>query len=502
MQESAVGLLVTFADESSSTLCALAMNHPNRWLLMLVTMCLMSMSFRATTLTVGPQKQYADPRLACLQAKPGDTVLIYPAQYRGTFWIENLNGSAEAPITIRGTDRNAVVFDGGSESMHFSDCSHLIVENFTVRGQTGNGMNCDDGGTFETPTHHVTFRGLAFGAMGATGNNDQLKLSGLDDFVVENCLFEDGAAGGSGVDMVGCHKGDFRNNTFRRLGSNCIQAKGGTQFIRIERNTFIDGGERALNLGGSTGLAFFRPQDARFEAADITVVANLFVRSVTPIAYVGSVRVSVTNNTIIHPERWVFRILQETVDTTRFLPCGDNIFQNNLVVTRSTLSRHINIGANTAPSTFTLRNNLWYNVDAPSSSRPQDLTETRGIYGQDPLLRGYATGDYRPQASSPVKGAGISTGDTTADHDGNRFANPPSIGAYEVEDATSVDDVARTSPTRLVRTLGGWWVYAEAALLPMHVSVVNLQGRILRGIDLDAPATFIPTSAAEFVVNR
>lgn len=456
----------------------------------------------ATTLNVGPQKEFADPRVACLQAKPGDTVLIHLATYRGTFWIENLNGTAEAPIVICGTDRSGVVFEGGSESMHFSECSHLVIENFSVRGQTSNGMNCDDGGTFDTPTHHITFRGITFGSMAATGNNDQLKLSGLDYFVVEDCIFEDGSAGGSGADMVGCHKGIYRNNTFRRLGSNCIQAKGGTQFIRIERNSFIDGGQRALNLGGSTGLAFFRPQDARFEAADISVVANLFVRSVTPIAYVGSVRVSVTNNTIIHPERWVFRILQETVDTTRFLPCGDNIFQNNLVVTRSTLSRHINIGANTAPSTFMLRNNLWYNVDDPSLSRPQDLTENRGIYGEDPLLRNYATGDYRLQSTSPAKGAGVATGDTTADLSGNRFANPPSIGAYEVEGATSVDDVAQTSSTRFVRTLGGWWVYAEPVLLPLHVSVVDLQGRILRGIDLDAPATFISTSAAEFVINR
>ncbi|MEY3386712.1 MAG: hypothetical protein RIR53_1523, partial [Bacteroidota bacterium] len=329
-----------------------------RPLLLLAILFDVGSSLQATTLHVGEGRQYPDPRAACLQAKPGDTVLIHPGTYRGTFWIENLNGSAEASIIIRGTDRTAVVFDGGSESMHFSDCSHLIVENFTVRGQTSNGMNCDDGGTFETPTHHITFRGITFGAMAATGNNDQLKLSGLDDFVIEDCTFEDGSPGGSGADMVGCHRGVFRRNTFRRLGSNCIQAKGGTQFIRIERNAFIDGGQRALNLGGSTGLAFFRPQDARFEAADIMVVANVFVGSVTPIAYVGSVRVSVTNNTIIHPERWVFRILQETVDTTRFLPCGDNVFQNNLVVTRSTLSRHINIGANTAPSTFTLRNNL------------------------------------------------------------------------------------------------------------------------------------------------
>ncbi|MFM8772069.1 MAG: right-handed parallel beta-helix repeat-containing protein [Candidatus Kapaibacterium sp.] len=475
------------------------MNHP---LLLIIFLVACLASSRATTLTVGPQKQYADPRLACLQAKPGDTVLMFPAQYRGTFWIENLNGTADAPIVIRGTDRAGVVFDGGSESMHFSECSHLIIENFSVRGQTGNGMNCDDAGTFDTPTHHITFRGITFGTMGATGNNDQLKLSGLDDFVVEDCIFEDGAAGGSGTDMVGCHRGVFRNNMFRRLGSNCIQAKGGTQFIRIERNTFVDGGERALNLGGSTGLAFFRPQDARFEAADLTVVANLFVRSVTPIAFVGSVRVTVTNNTIIDPQRWVFRILQETVDTSRFAPCGNNTFQNNVVVFRSTISRHVNIGANTAPSSFTLRNNLWYNVDAPNSSRPQEaqLTEASSLYGRDPLLRGYTTGDYRPQASSPVKGAGIATVEAKKDLVGRAYANPPSIGAYEADETTAVDEALASPFVRTVRTPEGWWLTVPADVLPVNIRIVDLRGAARGCVTLESASTFVPTSVSEFVI--
>ena len=469
--------------------------------ILLIALSRSSALLNATTLNVGPEKEFADPRAACLQAKPGDTVLIHPGRYQGTFWIENLAGTAEAPIVIRGTDRAAVVFEGGSESMHFSECSHLIVENFSVRGQSSNGMNCDDGGTFDTPTHHITFRGITFGAMGATGNNDQLKLSGLDDFVVEDCIFEDGSPGGSGADMVGCHRGVFRNNTFRRLGSNCIQAKGGTQFIRIERNSFLDGGQRALNLGGSTGLAFFRPQNAPFEAADLTVVANLFVRSVTPMAYVGAVRVTVTNNTIIDPERWVFRILQETVDATRFLPCGDNVFQNNLVVVRSTISRHVNIGPNTAPSTFTLRNNLWYNVDAPSSSRPQDaqLTETAGIYGIDPLLRGYATGDYRPQSTSPVKGAGISSSEVVKDLAGRTYATPPSIGAYEADETTFLGEHVQYSSVQMIRTSDGWWLTVPEEMLPLCIRIVDLRGSQREQMRLEHGRSFVPTQPTEFV---
>ncbi|MFM7774099.1 MAG: hypothetical protein ACKO9V_04520 [Candidatus Kapaibacterium sp.] len=458
---------------------------------------------RAATLHVGPMQPYADPRAACKWASPGDTVLMHPAEYRGTYFLENINGTAALPIVIRGTDRATVVFNGGEESLHLSDCSYLVLENFSVKGQTGNGMNCDDAGTYDTPAHHIVFRAISFGAMAATGNNDQLKLSGLDDFIVESCVFEDGSAGGSGADMVGCHRGIFRNNTFCRLGSNCIQAKGGTQFIRIERNVFSDGGQRALNLGGSTGLPFFRPLDAPFEAADIIVISNLFVRSVTPIAYVGSVRVSVTNNTIIDPERWVFRILQETVDTARFLPCGQNVFRNNCVVFRSSLSRQVNIGPNTAPTTFLLQNNLWFNVDDPGASQPQEpqLRESNAIYGRDPMLRGYATGDYRPRATSPLIGAGASVADTSRDLDGNAFAIIRSIGAYEGASVSSVADDMSSQDIAplLVRTAEGYRVDVPLHLLPLRATVSDVRGARCREIVIDGHDFFVPASPYEFV---
>ncbi|MFM7158156.1 MAG: right-handed parallel beta-helix repeat-containing protein [Bacteroidota bacterium] len=456
----------------------------------------------ANILHVGEGREFSNPRLACLVAKPGDTVLIHNGIYQGAFFIENIQGTEKAPIVIRGEDRDSVRFQGGSESFHFSDCSYMIIENFTINGQTSNGMNCDDAGTYDTPTHHMTFRKLRFTGMGATGNNDQLKLSGLDEFTVEDCIFENGSPGGSGADMVGCHKGIFKNNAFRKSGSNCIQAKGGTSFIRIERNSFIDGGQRALNLGGSTGLEFFRPLDAKYEAADLSVTGNVFVGSVTPMAYVGSVRVSVTNNTIINPERWVFRILQETVDPNRFLPCGENLFQNNLIVFKSTISRHVNIGGNTAPQTFLLRNNLWYNVDNPSASKMQEaqLTELNGIYGIDPLLRDYAGGDYRLTKDSPAKGKGYSINDIGKDNEGKPFGNPPSIGAYEIEGITSIEEVMGMQST-VIRTAQGIWVKTASNLLPKTVEVFNLRGEHIRSVEITQEQQFIPLEHYQFIMQ-
>ena len=89
-------------------------------------------------------------------------------------------------------------------------------------------------------------------------------MSGVDFFEIRNCTFLNGAAGGSGIDMVGCHEGLIKSNRFEKQGSNSIQAKGCSKNIRIENNFFRNGGQRTLNLGGSTNLMLFRPIVARY----------------------------------------------------------------------------------------------------------------------------------------------------------------------------------------------------------------------------------------------
>ncbi len=452
----------------------------------------------ARTLHVGAGQPYANPALAAREARPGDTILVHDGTYRDTFWIENLQGTADQYIVIRGTSRDGVRLDGGSESMHLSDCAYVRIEELTVTGQTANGMNIDDAGSIETPTHHIEVRHVTFTDMAASGNNDMLKLSGLEDFLIDSCVFRNGSAGGSGVDMVGCHRGIIRNCTFEGQGSNGIQAKGGTQFLRIERNRFVDAGQRALNLGGSTGLQFFRPLDAPFEAADIAVYANIFVRSVTPIAYVGSVRVDVANNTIIDPERWVMRILQETVDATRFLPCGQNVFRNNIVMMKSTLSTHVNIGSNTAPETFTMSNNLWYMADNPGRSKPNapPLTETTALYGVDPLF--VSASDLRLQPNSPAIGAGVVIDGLTSDHTGRTYAMPPSIGAHEGAIPSAVPTEQHRLFT-LVRTTRGWVLTAADAV--NVVDVYDHLGKYLRSVQF-ASGSHVVAEPDEYIVVR
>jgi hypothetical protein len=384
---------------------------------------------------------YATIDRAAQDAVPGSAIAVHAGVYSGGVYLSDVAGSVDAPIWIGGAPgQSRPVIEGGGEGLHLTRAKHLVIHDLEVRNATSNGINCDDGGDVGNPaaTHSVTFKGLYIHDIGTGGNQDCLKLSGLNDYAVVLSEFArcGGGFSGSGVDHVGCHRGLVARNRFRELSANGVQSKGGSEDIEIRWNRFTDSGARSLNLGGSTGFDYFRPPlsttQANAEARNLTVVANIFEGSDAAVAYVGCVGCVVANNTMVDPENWILRILQETVTSPPygFEPCRDGVFVNNIVVfDRSALSTHVNIGPDTAPETFTFASNLWYAWDNPSQSQPTlPVTETNGIYGQDPQLGP----GYRIGFGSPAAGSGESTQWTWGDTGGNCYANPPSRGAFEV----------------------------------------------------------------------
>jgi len=61
--------------------------------------------------------------------------------------------------------------------------------------------------------------------------------------------------------------------------------KGGCSDNLVQCCFFDQAGDRGLNLGGSTGLAFFRPRVRDFEAARLLVAGNRFYGCEAPIAW-------------------------------------------------------------------------------------------------------------------------------------------------------------------------------------------------------------------------
>ncbi|MEX2381398.1 MAG: right-handed parallel beta-helix repeat-containing protein [Opitutales bacterium] len=347
--------------------------------------------------------------------RPGDAVRLLPGEHPAGMVVANVVGTREAPIWMGGVPgEERPVIRGGSQAVHLSRVRFFVLENIEVVGATMNGINCDDGGDYhdEEATRHVLFRNLYVRDTGTGGNQDGLKLSGVRDYFVLDSTFERMSAGGSGIDHVGCHRGVIAHCTFIDMGSNAIQCKGGSEDIQIRQNRFINGGERGINIGGSTGFQFFRPalsaEEPNFEARDIRVVDNFFYGSGAPVAFVGAVECVVAKNTIIEPRNWVVRILQETVSHSgyAFAACGENRFVNNLIYfERSQIRTHLNIGPHTDPSSFDFGHNLWYAFDRPEESHPQlPLPEEGGLYGVDPLFADASNGDYSLLEDSPALG--------------------------------------------------------------------------------------------------
>lgn len=334
----------------------------------------------------------AELQRALQNARPGTEIIIAQGVYSGGVFASGIHGTAAAPIVIRGAEPKAPpVFRGGNSGIQLSNVSHIKLTDISIQGVSANGLNIDDGGTITKPSHHVHLERIRVSDL-PKGNHDAIKLSGIDSFRIKDC--EIARWGGSGIDMVGCHKGEIIGCRFENGGDTGIQAKGGCSDIAIQKCKFSDAGQRAVNLGGSTGLQFFRPPVAamgnqKYEARNLTVEGCEFTGSTAAIAFVGSIGVIVRQNTILNPERWAVRILQETRDNG-FVACQGGTFDRNLVAfhTSRWASGGFNIGSGTRPETFKFTNNWWYCLDNPQRSKPDlPVPESGGTYGIKPDLQ-------------------------------------------------------------------------------------------------------------------
>ena len=413
---------------------------------------------------------YATIAFAAERAVPGTSVVVHSGVYAGGGFIGNFHGTPEMPFWIGGAAGEArPIIDGGGEGLHFARARYVIVHDLEVRNAAFNGINADDGGDVDDPlaSHHLVFRNLDIHDIGGDGNQDGLKLSGINEFAVIDCQFArcGGGDSGSGIDHVGCHHGVIARCTFEEMSGNAIQCKGGSEDLEIRWCTFVDCGQRAINIGGSTGFAFFRPplsmEKPNVEARDIRVLSSIFQGSLCAVAFVGSVECVVSNNTIVDPTNWLFRILQETVSSGEyeFLPCSDNTFRNNIVYFDfSDLSTYVNIGANTEPATFTYAHNLWYAHDRPGASQPANLgaPEAAGIYGIDPLFADAQSLDCSIDDASAASGAGQTPALSEGDFAGKCYGEPPSIGALEADAKADLDDDGTVGASDLAQLLAQW----------------------------------------------
>lgn len=170
-----------------------------------------------------------DLRDAVRNLEPGDEVLIGPGIYKGGFSVAGLQGTKINPIVIAGKDPDyPPVFSGRGEAVKLSNIAYVKLKNLRINDFTGNGINIDDGGNLERPSHHVIIENIFIKEIGPKGNYDAVKMSGVDDFIIRGCHIE--GWGGSGIDLVGCHRGIIQNCLFIGVPGyrtkNAVQIKG------------------------------------------------------------------------------------------------------------------------------------------------------------------------------------------------------------------------------------------------------------------------------------
>ncbi len=325
----------------------------------------------------------ASLRLNLQDLKHGTTLKIAPGDYPGGNQLVGVH-----KLTVEALDpKNPPHFKGGINGWHFSRCDDLTIRHLRISGQSGNGLNLDDGGLYDHPVTGISLENLEISDIGPRGNHDGIKCSGLDKLTIRNCIIS--GWGGQGIDMVGCHESLVTGCEFLgKAGFSAtagVQTKGGCSDITIEKCHFTSGGERPLNIGGSTGLNLFRPSGARYEAKRIVVRDNIIEGSICAAAFVGVDEAEFVGNTILYPEKWIFRILQET-KADGFAPCRNVLLKNNKIVfRRAEVQTEINVGDGTEAGSFQFERNHWFAEDRPQASKPLlPSKEKEGIYGVDP----------------------------------------------------------------------------------------------------------------------
>ncbi len=359
----------------------------------------LSRAFAAAALLVA-QPAWADQiivtpadnlQAAIIAANPGDQVLLTPGTHSGGVFASGVNG-----VTIKSQDpANPAIIQGGTNAIQLSDPVNVTIQDLIIQNTVINGLNIDDGGTFDTPAQNITLRNLVLRNIGSNGNHDGIKLSGVDNFLIDRVRVIDWGTGGSAVDMVGAHHGLIQNSLFQHTApaSTGVQAKGGTKDITVRANRFVmpqttTGIGRAIQFGGSTDSQFFRfvPGDSGYEADDLTSEGNVVIGGSSAFTFVNIDGGIHRYNYVQTPGDWILRILNENqglpiVDTQNGSLIGNKIVFDNQLRTA------VNVGTETLEETLIFDKNLWYNQSNPNNSTPSlPTTETNGTYGVDPAL--------------------------------------------------------------------------------------------------------------------
>lgn len=328
-------------------------------------------------------------KAAARSAAPGTRLLLAPGRYtapqgRKILYLSGLKGEPGRPLVIAAADpADPPVLDGGDEALHLAKCSYVRIENLICEGAYVNNVQftfCD----------HIVMKGVVSRNMRGGSNHDGVKMPGTSDFLLLGCTIENWGPEGSAIDMVGCARGLIMDCLFRYPNvkgstANGTQPKGGSYHIGIYKCRFEDASHRALQIGGGgsnrhLGLPYQERVGAKQSGYDQVAMGNVIRSGGASVAWVSVMNTRLEYNTLVHPRKYVMRILKEgAYDEMR-----GNVFRRNLVVYGRGV-RVVQAVADRKLRSIAFIENYWYNSSTPEASIP-DLPARGAAGGEDPGL--------------------------------------------------------------------------------------------------------------------
>ena len=372
-----------------------------------------------------PERPFPGLEEAAPRATPGTRIVLAPGNYPAGVTLSDLRGTATAPIWIEGPatgDRAAL--EGNNFGLHLESPQYLVIRNLDMKGNmTGAAFNIDDG----VLTDRVTADHVEIAHVRVERAAAAFRLTGVDNI---RLLDIDIDAGQRGVQLAGVHHGIVADIRMHAISEHGIKISAGSTDLDVRRNR-IEAAQRALWLGGGTGITEFRPPlgtEGNYEAADIRFTNNVIVGG-QPVIVCGQCTDSlIASNLIRGDDRTsiVFNLVDEHGVVGGFVASGKLRVLNNVIEAQKTPSTWF--GATQEQSdTCTFSHNLWYDSSKPDVRPAVPSADPGAIFM---MASGYD--DDGRLCSGAAIHAGAPIDEVRGTLDGSTCRpDPPSVGPSE-----------------------------------------------------------------------
>jgi hypothetical protein len=369
---------------------------------------------------------------------PGDTVLVNPGTYAGGITVET-GGTASEPITFQANGTGVVINGSGGERDAFfiTWADYVVVEGLTIQNATRAGMRIDN-------SYHVTVRNCTFANNGTWG----LFTDFSDYTTVEDCESY-GAADEHGIYISNSSdhptiRGNrlHHNNScgLHMNGDISMSGDGIISYALIEDNIIYENG-----VAGGSGI--------NMDGVTHSLIRNnlLYDNHASGISIYqinggsGSHDNRVLNNTIVMPSdgRWGINIPEFDPENPVGSPSSHNKLFNNIIYNYHSWHGSIFV-APSAQNGFESDYNVLVNrLSATDDGSYITLAQWQALgYDMHSLIATPAqlfvnasADDYHLKAGSPAINVGTLLGDVTDDLEGNPRPVGPAydVGAYEYQ---------------------------------------------------------------------